>query len=659
MAGNDDLRGDIASATGELVDTATAIGSLARDEDTFRAAVDAFRAADRDSFGRLLVEAKVTDRCELVCDWIRSKECVLLCLELAGPPHGRELPDLRRFAEVVVKVTQDEELVEELAGAVVDRDPDRFRRLIDGLDAAPLAHVLCRWVCEVRTRLLCRVVCGPVRTPLVRLEEELAAAGQALGALLGHRSAFADVTKAAVAGRCEPVRAALAGANLSDRCYLICELLCSWSCVRICLTLAEPFPIERADLTEAFEFAHATTRLAKQPDTLTHLSDAVAESNAEAFAEIINQQELGRYALQLCHWICGWQCRRVCRICCRPMLQPWFTQVGHFDIYADIDPGTGRTNKGLGFAGLTYHGGPDFAFTGCLELRGFCPAASPVDGTAMRYRFVIAGSNTPITGSLVCPVDAGTRRIPWPVNLGGIAQAAQVLTFQTISIEGAAVPDPAPPAPGDPWVPPPIHVIAPDADGWITVDPAHVAGGFTSLVGFDSTSVVPGGIPPSPPPDAGNPVAGAQQKNGADLGIVFEATRVTGPTSPPDSTNSLAKIHINNWVEVNLLDIAEFHTGGGTACTGITSSLHVEYTTDHEQMQAWDAVITSAALAAPITVAGGPDAGHPRGDAASQSISTSGFKPCSYVVTLSTRAGLTTGLVDNLGRSQQKTFCVR
>ena len=162
-------------------------------------------------------------------------------------------------------------------------------------------------------------------------------------------------------------------------------------------------------------------------------------------------------------------------------------------------------------------------------------------------------------------MDAGTRRILWPANAAGIASAVQVLTFQSISIEGAPVADTPPPAPGDPWVGPTKHVITPDADGWITVDPAHVAGGFTTLVGFNSADVVPGGTPPSPPPLAGTPVATLDQKNGADLGITFEATRISLPPGPPDFTNALGKIRINNWAEVNLLDITEFHTGGGTA----------------------------------------------------------------------------------------------
>jgi len=57
----------------ELADAAAAIGALARDEDTFRAAVDAFRAADRDSFQRLLAELEIAGRCRLVCEWIRTQ----------------------------------------------------------------------------------------------------------------------------------------------------------------------------------------------------------------------------------------------------------------------------------------------------------------------------------------------------------------------------------------------------------------------------------------------------------------------------------------------------------------------------------------------------------------------------------------------------------
>jgi len=117
----------------DLTQAAEAVGALARDEDRFRALFDAFRASDQDSYRRLLDEAKLTERCELVCGWLCSKECVLLCQELCGPPVEVELPDPREFADVLVRITADEELVERLANAVLERDGAGFRALVADL----------------------------------------------------------------------------------------------------------------------------------------------------------------------------------------------------------------------------------------------------------------------------------------------------------------------------------------------------------------------------------------------------------------------------------------------------------------------------------------------------------------------------------------------
>src|SRR2546423_13280289 len=97
----------------EVLQGARAMASLASNEEVFRSVVDAFRAQDGESMHALLEHHKLTDRCELVCHWLRSKEAVLLCLELAGPPRPeQEPPDVREFAQVVARITADEELVE-------------------------------------------------------------------------------------------------------------------------------------------------------------------------------------------------------------------------------------------------------------------------------------------------------------------------------------------------------------------------------------------------------------------------------------------------------------------------------------------------------------------------------------------------------------------
>src|SRR6266568_5856618 len=163
----------------DVVRSAEAIGPLTRSEDVFRAAMDAWRAGDADSFQRLLGELEIIDRCELVCGWLCSKDCVLECLELCGPPP-QEVPAIREFAEVVARITGDEELVERLAEAVEERDAQAFNALVDELKIRPFCHLLCHWVCVVRCRLTCGLVCPPPPPIRLHLEDELVRAGQAL-----------------------------------------------------------------------------------------------------------------------------------------------------------------------------------------------------------------------------------------------------------------------------------------------------------------------------------------------------------------------------------------------------------------------------------------------------------------------------------------------
>jgi hypothetical protein len=655
---------DIKASSDDLQRAGEAIGAFA-DEDSFRALFDAFRALDADSFQRLLRERNVIERCELVCQWVRSKECVLLCLELAGPPPEGELPEPLAFAQVVERITGDEELVERLASAVSERDKEAFGALVSELDIARFSHLLCHWVCVIRGRLICRVVCAPEPLPRVHLIDELRRAGQVIAQLAANKEAFAAAAAAAATLDCEPLRAAIAQAGLRDLCEIICEWFCTWRCIRVCLLLCRVFPFESISypLSEAFGFARAAARLAEQPEVLARLTAAVSSDNAKEFEAIVNQYELQRYCIQLCHWICLVICRRFC-FCVCPNLpgQPWFTTVGYFDIYSDIDPVSGKTNKGLPYSGLSFHGGPDFAFTGCLQLGGFCPATSPtVPGAPMQYRFRYdAGAGlVPITGATVCTVEAGTRLVNWPQKLGGIAGTVLVPTFQTVSIAGAPQPDPVPPAPGSAWTGPSAHTIVPDAQGWIPVDPNAIGGGFQVLLGFATAAVVAGGNPaPGVPP--GTAVPPANQRGGTNLSIVFEATRVGAATV--DFSNALAKIHINNWEEVNELGLVEFGAGG--CCTPIDATLGVQFTVDHEEMDsgAWSLTITSCSPSAPGDIT--PTAAtagvtlSPRGGSGTITEDTSTWDPCSYSVRLITRPGLTTGLIDRTAAENLVTFCI-
>lgn len=654
----------------DLTEEADVIGELAKDEKAFTAAYEAFRSGDPKKFHAVLERLHLGPRCHLVCQWIRIKECIFLCLELCGPPKLVEKPNPRELAEGIVHITGNEKALRRLVNALEKRDDKAFQKIVTEFKLSHLCHLFCHWLCVVRYRLVCRWICGleRERPDLVR---ELQSAGQALGQLLKHKNAFDQAVAASTAGDAEKLGAVLRDPDLFRYCQWICEWLCSWRCTLACLTFCRQFPIEpvKNQIREALAFAKALQPLAQNPAKLERLSAAVGAGDARTYAAIVVEFKLQRYCIQLCHWVCSLRCRRFC-ICLPLALQPWFTRVGLFDIYADIDSTSGEANKSV--LGV---GGNKFAFFGCLELRGFCPTDSPAfPGVAMKYRFLYdKGSGPlPITGNLVCPVAAGSRIINWPQNVGGLAGAALVGTFQTVIIQSAPVPpDPVPPAAGSAWVGPSAHYITPDpVAGWITVDPNTVGGGYQTLLGFatNDPQVAPGGDPIAGPPPvptvaAGTAVPAGSQRAATNLAIIFEATRVT--TFPPGTTadysNALSKIHINNWNEVNALNFAEFATG---CCTPIDATLSVQFTVDHEEMDAgaWSLGISSCSPSAPGDIT--PTVSVPgvivtaRGGSGTIVQNTSAWLNCSYTVTLTTRPALTTGLSNRTAIPNSLTFAI-
>jgi hypothetical protein len=242
-----------------------------------------------------------------------------------------------------------------------------------------------------------------------------------------------------------------------------------------------------------------------------------------------------------------------------------------------------------------------------------------------------------------------------------------VPTFEQIYVGYGT--DPLQPPMGNPYVAP-VHYIQPDlTTGWVEVDPANIAGGFQVLLKFDTPQVVPGGEPlpgafghPGGVP-AGQPVPAANQSAGTDLAIIFQATRVG--VSSVDYSNSLCKIHINNWSEVNNLWFQEF--GVGDCCNPIDAILNVEFTVDHEEMDSggWSLSISSCSPSAPGNIT--PTVSSPgpppvtisaRGGFGTIVENTSSWNSCSYTVELGTRPGLTTGLYDRPGGDNLLAFCI-
>ena len=747
-------------AVSRLASQSDVMGRLAQDSGGFSAVVAAFESKDASAFGWVLERLELLPYCELICEWVRIKLCVLRCLELCGPPRvDAPVATFEQFLQAVARLGANENGLREVVDAVGCGNAGEYQEAIGELKLREFCSIICHWVCGVGYRRVCEVLCRQEPAAIADPVAELRAAAQIAANLLRNEEALAAISRTALEPNCEILRDTINSVGFASGCEIICRLICSWRCYRVCRTLCvvrDPAEIGLTGVEEARSFALAFGKLAAQPRVLGDLITAVQDVNAEAYAEIVARFGLWPYCLQICAWVCAVSCHEFCIcVCPPPQLQPWFTTVGSFDIYSDIDDATGLTNKALPTTpSLVYGGGPNFAFFETLQFGGFCPVYSPtVAGAQMQYRFLFSNAKTtlasainasqttitvaggaptpatpfsisvcnagetgetmtvtavaattwtvtrgqdgttadpagagaliwinpqPITGSLVAPVEVGTRIISWPKQMGSVASAINVATFQSVYVYAApypAPPDPIPPAPGDPWVGPSAHYIAADPlTGWVAVDLNAVGGGFQTLLGFDTTQpgAAPGGDPlpggaiaighPGGAP-AGTAVSAANQRTGTDMAIIFQATRVG--VSTIDYSNSLCKIHVNNWSEVNNLWFVEFTSGGG-CCQPINDTLSVEFTVDHETLAAggWSLAITSCSPSAPGDITPpDPTPGvtfTPGGRGANGTIveNTTSWTNCSYTGSLTTRPGLTTGLADRTAIDNLLTFCI-
>jgi hypothetical protein len=734
------------------------IAQLAQDSGAFAAVVAAFEARDAEAFRWVLNRVDMLPYCELICEWVRIKWGVLRCIQLCGVPRDRvQVPDLTQFARAVVQLSSNETLLRRVVDAVACGNGENYRAAIAELKLTDFCYLICHWVYFISYRRVCEVICSRERVRLADAVDDVRAASQSVAEILKDEQALAAIGKAAITLDCITIRDRIDAAGFQQHCEILCWLICSWRCALVCrefCVIRTPILTGADAIEEARNFALALRPFAGAPRGLTDLVTAVINRDTQAYAEIIDRWGLQIYCWQVCRWVCWAICRVFCIcICPPPALRPWFTTVGNFDIYTQIDPASGKTNASLvPTINMPWGGGPNFAFFGELQLGGFCPSFSPTSpGVPMRYRFLYSKDRTtmaiainaaqttitvaggsppptpfnvsvcvdgqsgetmtvtavaanvwtvtrgqdgttaaaaaagaevwidprPITGPLTgTEIVVGQRIINWPQNSGGLA-GPLVATFEPLLVGYGT--DPVQPIFGAPWVGP-KHYLAPDiTTGWVEVDTANISGGFQQLIDFDTTQVVAGGCAPlpvaSPTPcfndlsnaggaPAGSAVTGAGQGAGTDLAIIFQATRVG--VGSVDYSNSLCKIRINNWTEVNNLWIQEFN-GAATCCTPIDATLTVQFTIDHQEMDsgAWSLSITSCSGSAPgnitpamSSVGPPPVTVGPRGGFGTIIEDTSGWTNCSYIVSLVSRPGLTTGLFDRQGEDNQKTFCI-
>ncbi len=269
----------LATRTGE------AVARLAQDDTLFRAAVDAFRAGDGDSFTRLLTRAKSLAYCEEICRWFASKHCVLDCLELCGPPQA-DVP-VNQVAEAtaaIARITQDEELVETLADVVARRDAAGFKAFINQQKLGAYCRFICSLVCTIRYSLICEVVCTPEEIPQVELADRLTMEGKALAQLAANRDQLQQIIDAAIALNCEFLQGVVGGFN---DCYVICRWICSWRSILYCTPVCRAIEIPKDYIDEMRGFAQLSGRLADTQNAYHQFIAAIYSRDQQAFAGLV------------------------------------------------------------------------------------------------------------------------------------------------------------------------------------------------------------------------------------------------------------------------------------------------------------------------------------------------------------------------------------
>jgi len=644
----------------DLLEEARTIGQLAEDERAFREAYEAVRAGDVSKFQDVLKRRGL--RCSLICEWIRIKECIFVCLNLCGPPKPTDhTPNPRELAEAIVRITSDERLVRQLAEAVEKRDHDSFQRIVEQFKLGNLCHFFCHWLCVVHYRLICHWLCSIKKVERPNLARELQSAGQALRQLLEHKDSFDQAVAASDAGDAEKLGAVIQAAQPVSFCHFICEWFCSWRCTRVCLILCRGFPLEpiRDEIREALAFAKAMQQLGQQPLQLERLSAAVGAGDAHTYSALVGELKLQRFCMQLCHWICFLRCRRFCIIICPPpTLFPQFTSIGSYD-YDGVTP---DINSALGGNGLTL--GDNRAFFSTLRLNGIL--TQTLGAQPMEYRFE------------TCPTDAnGNPTGPWsPVLPAQIAKTVighwehQIAVPPFIETKKYIVN--AAPGPGE-------LAASIAADGWIQVpqenDYTSPQGAFSS--NGNMIELISQSLAPFPPADetgvtAGGPAAHPLAQD-VYFGIRMRVRQVGNPASETDG-GTCQHIAIDNtlynnitlhpdWdgglqppgqLAVRMLDINELIAH---PCGEITNTLTVKFTAAHPNLGSVNITMTGPGGPYGFTLPAIPEAGDWFGTATPSGFTVSKLKPCAYLVTLEITVLLTDG--DNFPNPlyDQIAFC--
>jgi hypothetical protein len=590
-----------------------AIVQLASNEKLLRRVVDAVSCGDGDDYRAAINELKLNDYCHLLCHWVCAIIFRRVCERICTPirePLADAASEIRAASRVFAKLGENEKALQEISKAAVELDCGLLGSSIQAAGFGPWCETICCWICVWWCAYACREVCGvpdPIRIEVDEIEE---ARNFALAArkLAAQPRALGELVKAVRNRDAKAYGEIVARYGLRPYCYQLCAWVCSGICYEFCICVCPPtanpplfYQVGNFDIYSQIDPTSGRT------DTSLARTGTMPYGGGPNFA-FFEQLQLG-----------GWCPATSPTFPGTPMMFRFLYAKNQTTLAAAITSSVQATITVASNAGIpptpfnisvcysdapyetaeimTVNNAATTTWTVVRGVEGSTPAASVPVGA------IVAINPQPITGSLVdTPIAVGAHTISWPNHSGTTTLPGFSPTLETVYV-GPGTDPPTPPVGPGTYVDP-AHYIQPDVNGWVDVDQTLKAGGVSIFLWFDSAQVTPATCEIPTPcfgtlgTIAGSPVPAANQAVGTDFTIIFQASRV-GVTAPVDYSNSLCKIHINNWALVNNLWLVEF--GVSSCCNPIDSTLSVEFTVDHEEMDAgaWSLFITSCSASAP------------------------------------------------------------
>ena len=146
----------------ELQAAAAAAEALAKEQEAFNEAFEAFRAVDAARFQSILDRLGLGHECERICFVFCEKRCVGVCHRLCPerPTRPVDAAEVRDFVQAFAPVARSKQSLNRLLDISEKEDVKAWQAELKKLGLDRFCHQVCHFLCKVRCKRICRELCA-------------------------------------------------------------------------------------------------------------------------------------------------------------------------------------------------------------------------------------------------------------------------------------------------------------------------------------------------------------------------------------------------------------------------------------------------------------------------------------------------------------------